>query len=126
MSPDDLRNDFDALLPPGTTGEAGPPRPTALQVFGAGYATAAGVAVAQTAIRTPSSGLTVGEVMDEVAGFKVPGYRYARQGDPASCGEIARLQAETVSRVADAQVMADLKWAAADGGDVDKAGITGF
>lgn len=55
---------------------------------------------------------------------------YARQGDPSSYGEIAKLQAEIVSKVPDAQVMADLdgalKWAAANGGDVAKAGITGF
>lgn len=55
---------------------------------------------------------------------------YARQGDPSSYGEIAKLQAEIVSKVPDAQVMADLdgalKWAAANGGDVARAGITGF
>ena len=55
---------------------------------------------------------------------------YARQGDPSQYGEIAKLQAEIVSKVPDAQVMADLdgalKWAAANGGDVKRAGITGF
>ena len=55
---------------------------------------------------------------------------YARQGDPNSYGEMAKLQAEIVSKVPDAQVMADLdgalKWAAANGGDAGKAGITGF
>jgi len=55
---------------------------------------------------------------------------YARQGDPTQYGEIARLMAEVVSRVPDAQVMADLdgalKWAAANGGDAGRAGINGF
>ncbi len=170
---DDLRKDFDSLLP-GTTGEAGPSRRTALKVLGAGYAAAAGTAMAQTAIKTPADGLTVGEISYQVNGFKVPAYRaapagrtglpvvliiheifgvheyiadtarrfaragylaiapelYARQGDPGSYGEIAKLQAEIVSKVSDAQVMADLdgalKWAAANGGDATKAGITGF
>ncbi|WP_225785032.1 dienelactone hydrolase family protein [Xenophilus sp. Marseille-Q4582] len=55
---------------------------------------------------------------------------YARQGDPKAYTEIPRLQAELVSKVPDAQVLADLDgalaWAAAHGGDVSKAGITGF
>lgn len=55
---------------------------------------------------------------------------FARQGDPTSYGEMARLMSEVVSKVPDAQVMADLdgalRWAAANGGDVAKAGITGF
>jgi carboxymethylenebutenolidase len=55
---------------------------------------------------------------------------YARQGDPGSYGELGRLMAEIVSKVPDAQVMADLdgalKWADANGGDARKAGITGF
>jgi len=55
---------------------------------------------------------------------------YARQGDPRSYTEIPKLQSELVSKVPDAQVMADLDgalaYAAANGGDVSKAGITGF
>ncbi|KQP23003.1 dienelactone hydrolase family protein [Pseudorhodoferax sp. Leaf267] len=55
---------------------------------------------------------------------------FARQGDPAQYGEIAKLQAEIVSKVPDAQVMADLdaavQWAGANGGDLSKVGITGF
>ena len=46
---------------------------------------------------------------------------YARQGDPAQYTEVAKLMAELVSKVPDAQVMADLEgavqWAAAHGGD---------
>lgn len=174
MLRDDLQNDFDSLLP-GTSTEQGATRRTALKAaLGVGYAAAAPPLMAQTAIRTPADGLTVGEISYEVGGFKVPAYRaapagrtglpvvlviqeifgvheyiadtarrfakagylaiapelYARQGDPSQYGEIARLQAEIVSKVPDAQVMADLdgalKWAAANGGDVAKAGITGF
>jgi carboxymethylenebutenolidase len=55
---------------------------------------------------------------------------YARQGDPSRYTEMARLQAELVSKVPDAQVMGDLdgalRWAAGHGGDVSKTGITGF
>jgi carboxymethylenebutenolidase len=55
---------------------------------------------------------------------------YARQGDPSTYGEVAKLMAEVVSKVPDAQVMADLdgavKWAGANGGDTSKVGITGF
>jgi carboxymethylenebutenolidase len=150
-------------------------RRTALKAaLGAGYAAAAGPLMAQTAIRTPSDGLTVGEISYEVGGFQVPAYRaapagrsnlpvvlvvheifgvheyiadvarrfahagylaiapelFARQGDPGSYGEIAKLQAEVVSKVPDAQVMGDLdgalKWAAAHGGDAQRAAITGF
>ncbi len=55
---------------------------------------------------------------------------YARQGDPGSYGEMAKLMAEVVSKVPDAQVMQDLDgavaWAGANGGNVNKVGITGF
>jgi carboxymethylenebutenolidase len=172
MLRDDLTADVHALL---AAREA--PRPTrraALAALGAGYAAAAGPVMAQSAVRTPGDGLTVGEITYEVGGFKVPAYRaapagrtglpvvvvvheifgvheyiadtarrfaragymaiapelFARQGDPGSYGEIARLMAEIVSKTPDAQVMGDLdgalKWAAANGGDATKAGITGF
>ncbi len=174
MLRDDLKNDFDSLLP-GASTEQGATRRTALKAaLGVGYAAAATPLMAQTAIRTPADGLTVGEISYEVNGFKVPAYRaapagrtglpvvlviqeifgvheyiadtarrfaragylaiapelYARQGDPTGYGEIARLMAEVVAKVPDAQVMADLdgamRWAAANGGDTSKAGITGF
>ncbi len=55
---------------------------------------------------------------------------YARQGDPTKYGEIAKLIAEVVNKVPDAQVMADLdgavKWAGTQGGNLDKVAITGF
>lgn len=174
MLRDDLRNDFDALLP-GQSTEHGATRRTALKAaLGVGYAAAAAPLVAQTAIRTSAEGLVAGEITYEVNGFKVPAYRaapagktglpvvlviqeifgvheyiadtarrfakagylaiapelYARQGDPAAYGEMAKLMSEVVSKVPDAQVMADLdgalRWAAANGGDAGKAGITGF
>ena len=170
MLRDDLRKDFDALVP-----SAGASRRAALQLMlGAGYAAAATPVVAQTAIKTPADGLTVGEIDYTVGGFKVPAYRaapagktglpvvlviqeifgvheyiadvcrrfaragylavapelYARQGDPGAYGEMAKLMAEVVSKVPDAQVLADLdgavQWAGANGGDLKKVGITGF
>jgi carboxymethylenebutenolidase len=55
---------------------------------------------------------------------------FVRQGDAASYGEIAKLIAEVVSKVPDAQVMGDLDacvaWARANGGDAGKLGVTGF
>ncbi|MDQ0023631.1 carboxymethylenebutenolidase [Variovorax paradoxus] len=55
---------------------------------------------------------------------------YARQGDPRGYTDIPKLQADIVSKVPDAQVLADLdgalSYASANGGNVAKAGITGF
>jgi carboxymethylenebutenolidase len=55
---------------------------------------------------------------------------FARQGDASKYGEMAKLMSEVVSKVPDAQVMADLdgavKWASANGGDAQKVAITGF
>ena len=55
---------------------------------------------------------------------------FARQGDPRAYSEVAKLMSELVSKVPDAQVMADLdgavQWAAAHGGDLQRVGITGF
>jgi carboxymethylenebutenolidase len=142
--------------------------------LGVGYAAAAGPAVAQTAIKTSTEGLSAGEVMVDVAGFKVPAYvarpagktqlpvvlvvsevfgvheyiadtarrfakagymaiapeLFARQGDPTAYNAIADLIREVVSKVPDAQVMADLDamvgWAGANGGDTRKVAVTGF
>jgi carboxymethylenebutenolidase len=53
-----------------------------------------------------------------------------RQGDPGSYAEMGKLIAEVVSKVPDAQVMADLDacvdWAAKNGGNTGKLAITGF
>ncbi len=142
--------------------------------FGVGYALAAGEVMAQTAIKTPSEGLTVGEVMIEVNGHKMPVYRaapagktnlpvviviseifgvheyiadtarrfakagymalapelFGRQGDAASYTEVAKLVAEVINKVPDAQVVGDvqavLAWAKANGGDTSRTGVTGF
>ncbi len=55
---------------------------------------------------------------------------FARQGDPTSYGEIAKLMAEVVSQAPDAQVMGDLDacvaWSRTQGGDTSRLGITGF
>jgi carboxymethylenebutenolidase len=174
MLTDNLKTEFNALLP-GQTTEQGATRRTALKVaMGVGYAAAAAPIMAQNAIKTSSDGLKTGEVTYEVNGFKVPAYfaapegktnlpvvlviqeifgvheyiadtcrrfakagylaiapeLYARQGDPSQYAEIAKLIAEVVSKVPDAQVMADLdgavKWAGANGGDLSKVAITGF
>jgi carboxymethylenebutenolidase len=170
----DQTNDFNALLP-GQSTEAGATRRTAIKAaIGVGYAAAVMPIMAQTAIKTPSDGLTVGEVTIDVKGFKMPAYRaqpagktnlpvvlvlsevfgvhehiadvanrfaragylaiapelFVRQGDAQSYGEIAKLLAEVVNKVPDAQVMADLDatvaWAGANGGDLKRVGVTGF
>lgn len=55
---------------------------------------------------------------------------YARQGDPRQYAAIPDILAKVVSKVPDAQVMADLDacvaWAGSNGGDVKRLGITGF
>jgi len=55
---------------------------------------------------------------------------FVRQGDPSMYGEIAKLQAEIISKVPDAQVMADLdatmNWASKNGGNANRVAITGF
>jgi carboxymethylenebutenolidase len=55
---------------------------------------------------------------------------FVRQGDPSSYGEMGKLIAEVISKVPDAQVMADLdatvNWAGKNGGNADRAAITGF
>jgi carboxymethylenebutenolidase len=170
----DLINDAQALLG-GRVDDPGTTRRVALRAaLGVGYAAAAMPIMAQTAIKTPVTGLVAGEVTIEVNGFKMPAYRsapagkaglpvvlviseifgvheyiadvtrrlaqagymaiapelFVRQGDPNEYGEIAKLQAEIISKVPDAQVMGDLDacvaWAAANGGNTDKLAITGF
>lgn len=55
---------------------------------------------------------------------------FERQGDPRAYGSIPELQKEVISKVPDAQVMKDLDacvaWAANNGGNTDKLGVTGF
>lgn len=169
-----LIEDTQALLG-GRTQDAGATRRVALKAaLGVGYAAAALPIMAQTAIKTPATGLVSGEVTIDVNGYKMPAYRsapagktglpvvlviseifgvheyiadtarrlaqagylamapemFVRQGDPNAYGEIAKLQAEIIAKVPDAQVMGDLDacvaWAAANGGNTDKLAITGF
>jgi carboxymethylenebutenolidase len=62
--------------------------------------------------------------------FAVAPELFVRQGDAGSYGEIAKLMAEVIAKVPDAQVMADLDaslaWAASQGADTSRVGITGF
>ncbi len=55
---------------------------------------------------------------------------FVRQGDPSSYGEMGKLIAEVISKVPDAQVMGDLdatlQWASKNGGNANRAAITGF
>src|SRR5690349_19055034 len=55
---------------------------------------------------------------------------FARQGDPQSYGELAKLLAEVVGRKPDAEAMSDLDacvdWAKGQGGDPARLAITGF
>jgi carboxymethylenebutenolidase len=55
---------------------------------------------------------------------------FVRQGDAKSYTDIPRLQAEVVSKKPDAEALQDLDaaaaWAAANGGDASRLGVTGF
>lgn len=55
---------------------------------------------------------------------------FVRQGDPRQIADIPELIRSIVSKVSDAQVMADLdaalRWAGEHGGDTARAGVTGF
>ena len=70
----DILSDASSLL--NSTSGQEPSRRAVLKTtaLGVGYAATAGAAVAQTAIKTSMDGLTAGEVMVDVAGFKVPAY----------------------------------------------------
>lgn len=76
----DLIQDAQALLP-GQSTAAGTTRRTALKAaLGVGYAASAVPLMAQTAVRTPADGLTVGEVTVDVNGHAMPVYRAAPAG----------------------------------------------
>lgn len=174
MLKNDQVTDLQALVP-GQTTENGATRRTALKAaLGVGYAASVSPIMAQTAIQTPATGLTVGEVMIDVNGFSMPAYRaapagktnlpvvlvlseifgvheyiadtarrfakagylaiapelFVRQGDAQGYAEMAKLIAEVISKVPDAQVMADLdaavEWAGQNGGNLNKVAVTGF
>lgn len=62
--------------------------------------------------------------------FAVAPYLYSRQGDALAYTDIQKLVAEIVMKVDDNVVLTDLdstaKWAAGNGGDAAKLGVTGF
>ncbi len=62
--------------------------------------------------------------------FAIAPELFARQGDPQSYGEVAKILAEIVDKTPDAQVMGDLdaclNWAAAQGANPARSAITGF
>ena len=71
----DHLNDAQALLDQ-RGGDVAPSRRRALTLgLGMGYAAATLPVMAQTAIKTPADGLSVGEVSIDVAGFKMPAFR---------------------------------------------------
>lgn len=75
-------------------------------------------------------------IADTVRRFAKAGYLaiapelFLRQGDAQSYAEVAKLIAEVISKVPDAQVLADLDatvaWAGANGGNLNKLAVTGF
>jgi carboxymethylenebutenolidase len=76
-----LKAEFDALLPAGTSTEQGATRRTALKAaLGVGYAATAMPIMAQTAIKTSSAGLTTGEGIYDVSGHSVPFYYAQPEG----------------------------------------------
>jgi len=62
--------------------------------------------------------------------FAIAPELFVRQGDAGSYGEIAKLIAEVINKVPDAQVMADLDacvaWAKGQGADTGRTAVTGF
>ena len=166
-----LKEEFDTLVPARHDFSR---RAFVRTAVGSGFAAAALPVMAQTVIKTESTGLVAGEVTIPVGSFKMPAYRaapagrtglpvvlvlseifgvhehiadvarrfakagyfaiapelFVRQGDAESYGEIAKLIAEVVSKVPDAQVMGDLDaslaWAKAEGADTGKSAVTGF
>ncbi len=166
-----LKEEFDTLVPATSDFSR---RAFVRTAVGSGFAAAALPVMAQTVVKTDSTGLVAGEVTIPVGDFKMPAYRaapagrtglpvvlvlseifgvheyiadvarrfakagyfaiapelFVRQGDASAYGEIAKLIAEVVSQVPDAQVMADLDaslaWARAEGADTGKTAVTGF
>lgn len=76
-----LKEEFDTLVPAGA-GAGLNRRGFVRGALGTGFAAAAGPVMAQTAIRTPSDGLVVGEVTVPVGSFRMPAYRAAPANKP--------------------------------------------
>ncbi len=80
MLTSDQKDEFNALLP-GKSTEAGATRRTALKTaLGVGYAATAMPIMAQTAIKTPDTGLMTGTPVMEVDNYPVPFYFAAPAG----------------------------------------------
>jgi carboxymethylenebutenolidase len=170
----DLKDDINSLVAKTPFSDGFDRREFLKTALGTGFAAAVMPVAAQTMVSTDATGLTVGEVMIDVKGDKLPVYRaqpegksnlpvilviseifgvhehiadvarrfaklgylalapelFVRQGDPAAYGTAAEVIKEVVSKVPDAQVMADLDacvaWAGKNGGNTGKLGITGF
>ncbi len=85
MPTQEIIMDTHSLLDTNDKAPLGVSRRTALQAtaqvaLGVGYAAAAAPVMAQTATKTSSDGLTVGEVVIDVKGFKMNAYRAAPAG----------------------------------------------
>jgi carboxymethylenebutenolidase len=77
---DAMTSEIDSLLP-GTSSANGATRRTALKAaLGVGYAASVMPVMAQTAIKTPSTGLATGEAIYDVDGFTVPIFYAAPEG----------------------------------------------
>lgn len=170
----DMKEDFDSLVGKSALSDRVERRDFLKVALGTGFAAAVMPVMAQSVIKTDTSGLTAGTVNVTVDGQQIPVYRaqpegkkdlpvilviqeifgvhehiadvarrfaklgylalapelYVRQGDPSKYTSIPELQKEVVSKVPDAQVMADLDacvaWAGRNGGDTGRVGITGF
>jgi carboxymethylenebutenolidase len=142
--------------------------------LGAGFALATHPVMAQTAIKTDTSGLTAGEIKVPTSDGDMVAYRaqpasggsfpvilviseifgvhehiadvcrrlaklgyqaiapelFARYGDPRKLTNVQEILTDIVGKTPDAGVMADLDacvaWAAKNGGDTTRLGITGF
>ncbi|MEW5781946.1 MAG: dienelactone hydrolase family protein [Pseudomonadota bacterium] len=158
--------DFDSLLPAARMDRRG----FVVTALGAGFALAAQPVMAQTAIKTDSTGLTVGEIkIGELPAYRAQpeggknlptilvvseifgvheyiadvcrrlaklGYLaiapelFFRHGDPKKMTNVQEILSAIVAKVADREVLADLDacaaWAAKNGGDAARLGITGF
>ena len=81
MAAKDIITDTQALLNASDADKTGLTRRLALQTaIGVGYAAAAAPLIAQTAVKTSGAGLTEGEIIVDVGGFKMNAYRAAPAG----------------------------------------------
>ncbi|WP_126447326.1 dienelactone hydrolase family protein [Sulfuricystis multivorans] len=158
--------DFDSLLPAAKLDRRG----FVATALGAGFALAVQPVIAQSAIKTDSSGLAAGEIrVGELPAYRAQpeggqnlptilvvseifgvheyiadvcrrlaklGYLaiapelFFRHGDPKKMTNVQEILSAIVAKVPDKEVLADLDacaaWAAKNGGDPGRLGITGF